>query len=310
MAALLGPGERAVLELADRQHGLVATRQAHACGVSRKAVTGRVRRGLWRRVHRRVLAIDRRDSSPRAGILAAILTCASPGAVASHLSAGWLWGLLERSPAVVHLTALGDRHLGSLDGVHIHRAHDPPAGFRWRHGIPLTSPIDTLLDLAGLLDHDELEAAVAKALRAGLVTRDELAEAIANAGPTKGIAALRAAAADPHLTRSGNERALLALLREAELTGYETNVVVEGKEVDVYWPEAKLAVEADAYATHGDEATYEDDHVLDADFDAADIKILRFTGRRIRTRPHAVVARIAASLALRLGGLPIPRRRR
>ena len=66
----------------------------------------------------------------------------------------------------------------------------------------------------------------------------------------------------------------------------------------------------DSYATHGDEATYEDDHLLDADFEAAGIKLLRFTGRRIRARPEAVLARIAAPLALRLGGLPVPRRRR
>jgi len=59
--------------------------------------------------------------------------------------------------------------------------------------------------------------------------------------------------------------------------------------------------EVDAYATHGDAATYEDDHILDADFEAAGIKLLRFTGRRIRARPQAVVARIAARVDLPSG---------
>ena len=81
------------------------------------------------------------------------------------------------------------------------------------------------------------------------------------------------------------------------------------KELDLYWPEAKLGVEVDAFSTHGSIASFEDDRKVDADLDAADIRVVRFTGRRIRDRPEAVVARVAAILALRLGGLPPPRRR-
>ncbi|HEX5910573.1 MAG TPA: DUF559 domain-containing protein [Thermoleophilaceae bacterium] len=298
------------MELADRQEGLLSSDQARACGVSRKVVAARIRRGIWRSPHRRVIAVDRREVKPRARVLAAVLACRAPGAVASHSTAAWLWGLLERWPGLVHLTALGGRNPGQLDGTRIHRPERPPERIRWHNGIPLTTPADTLLDVAGLLGLDELEASVARALRGGTIRRADLRRAIAHAGPRPGIANLRAAARDPDLTRSGNERLLVALLRRAELTGFETNVEVEGKEVDVYWPEARLAIEVDSYATHGDEATYEDDHVLDADFEAAGIKLLRFTGRRIRARPEAVLARITAPLALRLGGLPVPRRRR
>lgn len=308
--SLFGEVERAAIELADRQEGLVTAGQALTCGMSRKVVAARVRRGVWRSPHRGVLGVDRRDQGRRGAILAAVMACAPPGAVASHLTAAWLWGLLERWPGVIHLTALGGRNPGVLDGVRTHRPRNPPERIRWRNGIPLTRPADTLLDVASVLDVDELEALVAKAIRGGLVGRGALREAIAAAGPRAGIAKLREAARDPKLTRSGNERLLVALLRSAELTGFDTNVVLEGKEVDAYWPEAKLAIEVDAYATHGDEDSYEDDHLLDADFEAAGIKLLRFTGRRIRTRPHAVTARIAAPLALRLGGLPVPRRRR
>jgi very-short-patch-repair endonuclease len=309
MAALFGVGERAILEIADRQEGLVSAEQARVGGISRKVVAARIRKGSWRPVHRRVFGVDRREFSSRARILAAVLGCSSPGGVASHLSAGWLWGLLDRCSDVVHLTALGGRNPAALEGVRIHRPRRPPDRLRWRNGIPLTSPIDTLLDLASVLDAGELEAAVAKAIRARLVSPAGLQAALAAAGPRTGIAELRAAAVDPRLTRSGNERTLVSVLRSAELTGFETNVMVQGKEVDVYWPDARLVVEADAYGTHGDPDTYEDDHVLDADFEGAGIAVLRFTARRISTRPHAVVARIAASLALRAGGLPVPPRR-
>ena len=84
------------------------------------------------------------------------------------------------------------------------------------------------------------------------------------------------------------------------------NAPVLGKELDLYWPEAKLGIEVDAYSTHGDAASFEDDRRLDADFGAAGIEIRRFTGPRIEHHPHAVIARIAALLTLRLGGLPPP----
>lgn len=303
--SLLGTGERAASEIAQRQRTLLTAEQAAIAGLGRKTVAKRVRDGTWRRVHRQVFAVGAGDLTHGTAVLAAVLACRSPGAVASHLSAGWLWGIVERWPGLVEITPLGGRNPGELRGVSVHRSLRPPR-WQWRNGIPLASPVDTLLDLATILDPDELEAAVARAVRSGLVSRAQLREA----EPRPGIVALRQAAADPALTRSGNERLLVSLLRQAELSGFDTNVVVEGKELDVYWPEAKLAIEVDAYGTHGDAATFEDDHLLDADFEAAGIKLLRFTGRRIRARPHAVTARIAAALTQRLGGLPVPRRRR
>ena len=295
-----------MVEIAERQRNLITAEQAGTAGLGRKAVATRLRDRRWTEVQRRVFAVGPGDLKPAAAILAAVL---ATGAVASHLAAAWLWGLLERWPGSVELTALGRQNPGTLEDVRIHRPIQDPA-VRWHNGIPLTGLADTLLDIAAMLEHDALETVVAKAIRGGLVGRTALDEAIVAAGPRPGIARLREAARDPRLTRSGNERLLVGLLRRAELTGFETNVEVEGKEVDVYWPEAGLAIEVDSYATHGDEATYEDDHLLDADFEAAGIKLLRFTGRRIRARPEAVLARIAAPLALRLGGLPVPRRRR
>ena len=87
------------------------------------------------------------------------------------------------------------------------------------------------------------------------------------------------------------------------------NAVVLGKELDLYWPEARLGIEVDAFGTHGGRAAFEDDRKVDADLAAANLDVRRFTGRRIERASHAVVARIAALLTLKLGGLPPPRRR-
>lgn len=180
---------------------------------------------------------------------------------------------------------------------------------RFRHGVPVTSPAETLVALARDVSVDELEAAAALALRRGLLKREELAKALSADSPRPGIAALRAAARDPALTRSRNEQKMLALVRRAELPAPETNVVVGGKELDLYWPDARLGVEVDAFSTHGSVAGFEDDRAVDADLGAAGLQVLRFTGRRIRGHPEAVVARLAATMAVRLGGLPLSGRR-
>ena len=147
----------------------------------------------------------------------------------------------------------------------------------------------------------------ALALRRRLVSRAELAAAIDAYGTRPGLPALRAAAREPALTRSRQRAAdEPALIRRAELPEPQTNVVVADKELDPYWPEARLGVEVDAFSTHGSAAAFEDDHKLDADMEAANLRIVRFTGRRIRAPPEAVAAKLAAILARRLGGLPPP----
>ena len=71
---------------------------------------------------------------------------------------------------------------------------------------------------------------------------------------------------------------MLALIRRAELPEPQANVVVEGKELDLYWPDARLGVEVDAFSTHGSLAAFEDDRKVDADLEAADLRVVRFTG--------------------------------
>jgi len=306
---IAGPGEAAVNWVATRQHAVVHRDQAERAGVRRAAREGRCRRGTWRRLYTHVYLVGTQPPSDRARLLAAALD-AGWHAAAGGSAAAFVYGLADRLPREIELTMVGRRDALARPGVRIHR----PRGLTWsdvwfRAGIPVTSPAQTLIGLAATLDPDVLEAMCALAFRRGLVSRGGLLEAVERQGRRPGLPALRTAARDPALTRSGNERRMLALVRRAELPEPRANVVVAGKELDLYWPEARLGVEVDAFSTHGSAAAFEDDHKLDADMEAANLRVVRFTGRRIRARPEAVAAKLSAILALRLGGLPPPRRR-
>lgn len=307
---LVGAGDPAANWVAKRQHGLIARHQAVICGLGRGAVAGRCRRGIWVPLRRGVYLLGTQEPSDCARVLAGVLSC-SPGAVASHCTAGWLLDLIDRLEVPFDILLLDGRNPGGEPDVRVHRprVHGPGA-IRWRHGIPVTSPTDTLLDLAGVLPIDALEAACALALSKDLVSRERLISAVNDSPPRPGIGQLRSLmSSGPALTRSGNERLMRGLVQRAGLPEPSLNATIWGKEFDLYWPEAKLAVEIDAFGTHGAPAPFEADRRLDADFAAAGIEVLRFTGRRIRAEPLAVVARLAATLALRLGGLPPSRRR-
>ena len=306
---LAEPGDAAANWVAARQHGVLDRDQAAGVGLGRKAIDGRCARRSWRRLYPRVFAIGAQTISEHGRVLAAILD-AGAFAVATGPTATFIYGITERPGDVIHLAMIGRRNAAARPGVRLHRPRDLTwKDVRFVGGIPVTSPSETLLALAEETRGDELEAVYALALRRRLVSWAALRHTIANGTRRPGRAALREATRAPALTRSSNERLMLALVRRAELPDPETNVVVAEKELDLYWPDAKLGIEVDAFSTHGSIAAFEDDRKVDADLDAADIRIVRFTGRRIRERPEAVIARVAAILALRLGGLPPPRRR-
>ena len=188
------------------------------------------------------------------------------------------------------------RHPVDRAGIRIHFSSDLPASdVTTRHGIPVTTPLRTLLDLAAVASAGELERAVQEAQVRGLVTADQLRR---RAVGVRGAPALRAALAlEPALTRSEAERRLLTLIRAAGLPRPQTNVRIGPYEVDAVWAQPRVVVEVDGFAFHGTRSAFERDRRRDADLAARRYTVLRFTWRELTRRPEAVIARIAAVLA-------------
>ena len=232
--------------------------------------------------------------APYSAEMAAVLACGAGGAV-SNESAAYLYEILPypAQPGPVHVTVPRDR-TRRLRDVRVHRADLGHWETRERQNIPVTAPIRTILDLAGCVGDQDLEAAVAEACALRLVTSAQLSRAIVPG--KRGARRLRALLdAGPKRTRSTPERLLLAALRTAGVRGFETNHRIGRWEADFYWPADRLVVEVDAYSTHSSPRAFRRDRRKDAGLRSMGIEVQRFAADDI----DAAVAWIRERLSSR-----------
>jgi very-short-patch-repair endonuclease len=164
--------------------------------------------------------------------------------------------------------------------------------------IPVTSPTETLIDLAACLAANRWEAAVNEADSLDLCTPEDV-RAAADATKRPGAATARRLL-DRHtftLTDSEVERLFLPIARAAGLPKPLTRVYVNGWRVDFYWPELKLVVEADGLRYHRTAARQTRDVLRDHAHTLAGFVRLRFTHWQIRFDPGYVRATLALAAA-------------
>ena len=102
-----------------------------------------------------------------------------------------------------------------------------------------------------------------------------------------------------HLTRSDLERLFLPIARRAGLPVPQTRVIVNGFEVDFWFPELGLVVEADSLTYHRTPAKQLKDRRRDQAHIAAGLVPLRFTHWQI-AHEHREVERTLVKVAARL----------
>jgi very-short-patch-repair endonuclease len=296
-----GRGDAEILRLADLQHGHVLRSQLREAGIGRGALAHRLKTGWLAQAHPSVYRLggSRQD---RPGRMMAAALFGGGDALVSDLDAGSLWEMLdstqqpsERAPIQV---LFAGRNSGPRPGLQIRRTNSlARQDVRWRHGIPLTSPARTILDLAGSLTELELEAVLSIALARNLVRRSQLDDVIARNPYAKGIARLRGLIERPESlqdTRSKYERRFRRLLKAAELPLPTGNIWIAGKFVDGVWPDLKLVLEIDGFKDHGERGMFESDRVRDQHLTIAQHRVMRVTARQIDHAPYALAARTAS----------------
>jgi predicted transcriptional regulator of viral defense system len=286
----------AIVQLAERQHGVVARHQLSELGIGRRAIGSRLAAGRLHAIHRGVYAVGHRVLSARGRWMAAVLS-AGPGAALSHRSAASLWGLLRSVPVVADVTTQA-RHRPRAR-IRLHRSRLPPDELTTAADIPVTTPSRTLFDLSAVVDRPSLERAVERADALRLTDTLSLAALLTRHPRRPGAAALRAilgrgVAWIP--TRSELEDRFLAFLDAHGLARplVNTGIEVRGRwmECDCVWLSHRLIVELDGRATHDTAAAFERDRARDRLLQAAGWRVLRITWKQL----HHDEDRIAADL--------------
>jgi very-short-patch-repair endonuclease len=279
-----------VLALARRQHGVVTRGQLFDLGMTSKAVAHRIRRGRLHPIHRGVYGVGRPDLTLEGRWMAAVLACGD-GAALSHASAAELWAIRPGGRGRIEVTVPGGRCV-QRTGVIVHRRlAGPVAPDRRRRGIPVTSPAQTLVDLAAVLTDAQLEAAVNEADKLDLVTPHRLLELVE--GPATGrpaAARLRDLLREDVLTLTDSqlERLFLRIARTAGLPKPQTQAIVNGFRVDFFWPALGLVVETDGLRYHRTPIQQARDRRRDQAHAAAGLTPLRFTHAQVANQPRYV----------------------
>lgn len=315
--------------LARRQHGVVARRQTSLTSSSWQRWTTN---GRLVPIHDGIARLVGTPDCPEQRIMAGVLV-AGKGAVASHRSAAYLHGIPVEEPPPVDVIvrsrpsdttrkprASGLRVVRSAEEnvedrqelVRIHRPRD--LGRLAPHridGIACTNVLRTLLDL-GAVDADAVHGAVGHCLTNRLATFGAIESALdQHARPGRnGVRALRSAlgdwAIDAKPADSVLEPAMKRLVGNYGLPPVEFHPHVGGREVDFRIVGTPIVIECDGWQYHGrDKDQFERDRAGDAEFTAHGWIVLRFTYRRITTRPADVARQIRSAVA-RWTGHPAP----
>lgn len=294
--------DRAVADLAQRQHAVVSRRQLLALGMGRRTIVGRLERGQLHEVFRGVYVVGVRRISTKGRYMAAVLACGE-GAVLSHRSAARLWKLLPPAPGSIDVTC--PRAEVERKGIVGHRSRLRDDEWLVHDGIPVTSPFRTIFDLAAVAPMRELERAFHEAEVREVTDRVSLPMLLERYPGWRGsrnLQALLESRQTPMITRNDFEEAFLVLVDRCAVRRPRMNapLAIRGRffEIDALWEAERVAVELDSRGVHGTHKKFESDRLRDRVLVAEGWKTMRITWRQLQDEPEE----IARDLRLALEG--------
>jgi very-short-patch-repair endonuclease len=296
--------ERRARTIAEAQFGLVSRAQAMDLGFSPAAVARRVRAGYWDRLLPGVFRIAGAPTSARQAAMAAALW-GGADALVSHGAAATLWNIDGIRTRKIEIWVPPSRS-AKLDAILIHRGTRLDRTDRTSLGpIPITTPIRTLIDVAGRLEDDRLATAMESIFRQKLGTSERLTarlEALSGSGrPGTGRLQrlLLSRAGAPSESRL-EARVWLLLGRTGLPMPRRQHWVVAEKDryrVDFAWPEAKLAIECDGWEHHSDRVAFAKDRRRLSGLVAVGWRVLIVTWEMCRDEPDQIVGWVRAAMS-------------
>ncbi len=221
--------------------------------------------------------------------MAAVLA-GGEGAALSHRSAAALWEIGDKDNGMINVSVRRRCEL-RRPGVRFHGRPQLMAKNILRHDdIPLTSPSQTLVDLATELDSVPLDRAVNDADKRGLIDPETLRGQLSQFGGQPGVRPLRLLLDKLffRLSDSDLEIYFRRIVRAARLPMPLSKQRVNKFEVDFYWPHLGLVVETDGLRYHRTPSAQTRDARRDRAHIMAGMTPLRFTHYEVRYEPARV----------------------
>lgn len=241
-----------VLEFARKQHGAVSRPQLLGIGCTDKAIkhllaSGKLHRTEWRGVY----VVGRPELTEFGRLRAALLTCGEESVLVGP-SAGHLWRIWRPRGRDIHVSVPAVQQRRARKGIAVHRRALSQRDITRERGIPVTSPLRTVIDLAARATRDEAERLINAADARNLLRADTLREALDGRRGEPGVPVLtQILDRDTFvLTESELERLFLPLAEAAGLGKPESQKRFGPHRVDFYFPEANLVVECDSLRYH------------------------------------------------------------
>jgi very-short-patch-repair endonuclease len=268
-------------------------------GFSGESIKHRIEKGRLHPSMPGVYAVGRPELTREGRWMAAVLACGE-GAALSHRSAAALWKIEKEGGRIE--VAIRRKSGLRRPGIRVRTRQALGAeDITSRLGIPLTRPVQTLIDLATELSPQRLERAVNEADKRDLVDPETVRVALDRRVGEPGVRALRTLL-DRHTFRlSDTELEVLfrPLAAAAGLPVPLTKQMVNGYEVDFHWPDLGLVVETDGLRYHRTASTQSRDALRDQTHTAAGLTPLRFSHHQVKYEPRRVrdvLSRTAANL--------------
>ena len=187
----------ALVEVADRQAGVVTRSQLYALAFSRLQVDRAVAAGRWRAFGRTVIVLHNAALTEEQKQWVAVLRVEKPVALAG-LSAAAAGGLTGFEPDRVHIVVPHDTHTHAPAWIKLHESRRFRADDILRTGgVPRTRPDRSLIDAATWSKWPLRACAILCAgVQQRLVTSDQLERELRIAGPVRHVAIMRSILGD------------------------------------------------------------------------------------------------------------------
>lgn len=301
-------GEVRALDIAARQYGVLTKKQALEEKMTERQIQHRLATERWATMHPGVYRVVGAPMSPRQRAMAACLWLGDDACISHTTSARVLRldGVPKKS--TLHMSMPFDVRVATRRPrpFVLHRLKPfEPVDRTTVDDLPCTSPVRTLIDLAGVVSEESLEIAFESARRLGLLSVDRLAQRFVEIGGRgrKGSARVRALLEDQdpgeRPLESPLEVKMWRLLRGSNVPRPERQVGIGAYRVDYLWRPFSLIVECDGFEWHAGRLRWKRDRRRVAALELLGYRLVHVTWDDVTKHPADTLRRVELALAQR-----------